>query len=114
MQDYPEFNDDGMSQVHHGEKMLLDAPASIATPAARVNGKIYFVDELLQRSNGLYFIPERFFYRTNTPPESANGSESSDLPPAQKELHALGFNVTRSAVSSLELHAECGFDHLLY
>jgi hypothetical protein len=110
MQDYPELNDDGMSQVHHGEKMLLDTPASIATPAVRVDGKIYFVDELLQCSTGLYFIPERFFYRVSTPPEAADGS---DLPPAQKELHALGFDVTRSAVSSFGLHAVRGVDRFL-
>jgi len=61
MSNYP--HDDGarMSQVHNGEKMLLDLPSDVTTLAVRVDEKIYFVGELLQCALGSYFIPERFF-----------------------------------------------------
>ncbi|KAG2094609.1 uncharacterized protein F5147DRAFT_747791 [Suillus discolor] len=58
MQDYPEDGGDGMSQVFNGMKMLLDLPSP---PAVRVDGTIYFVNELLQESSKAYFIPECFF-----------------------------------------------------
>ncbi|KAL4079983.1 hypothetical protein V8B97DRAFT_2020725 [Scleroderma yunnanense] len=56
MQDYPEDGGSGMSQIYHGEKMLLDLPSH---PAACVHRKIYFMDEILQESEGGYFIPHR-------------------------------------------------------
>ncbi|KAL4079813.1 hypothetical protein J3A83DRAFT_4054134, partial [Scleroderma citrinum] len=58
MQDFPEDNGRGMSQVFHGRKMLLDLPSP---PAVHVDGKIYFVNEILQDVMGDYFIPEHFF-----------------------------------------------------
>ncbi|KAG2104655.1 uncharacterized protein F5147DRAFT_746517 [Suillus discolor] len=58
MQDYPEDCGKGMLQVFNSTKMLLDLPSP---PAARVDGMIYFVNELLQESSGAYFIPEQFF-----------------------------------------------------
>jgi hypothetical protein len=58
MQDYPEDGGRGMSQVFNGEKMLFKLPSP---PAAKVDGEIYFVNELLQDSSGDYFIPEHFF-----------------------------------------------------
>ncbi|KAG2129941.1 hypothetical protein DEU56DRAFT_692012, partial [Suillus clintonianus] len=58
MMDYPEDGGTGMSQVFHGHKMLLELPSP---PAARVDGKIYFVNELLQERSGAFFVPERFF-----------------------------------------------------
>ncbi|KAL4063759.1 hypothetical protein J3A83DRAFT_4378408 [Scleroderma citrinum] len=47
MQDYPEDGGSGMSQIYHGEKMLLDLPSH---PAACVHRKIYFMDEILQET----------------------------------------------------------------
>jgi len=47
-----------MLQVFNGTKMLLDLPSP---PAARVDGLVYFVNELLQESLGAYFILEWFF-----------------------------------------------------
>jgi hypothetical protein len=44
-----------MSQVFNGEKMLLELPLP---PADRVDGEIYFVDELLQDASGDYFVDE--------------------------------------------------------
>ena len=100
-----------MSQVFNGTKMMFDGCAS---PAARVEGKIYFVDELLQECSGSYFIPEHFFYASY--PSSAVTEESGldrmaiheielDSEPAsshrQKELYALGREVKRTDVSCL-------------
>ncbi|EGO30673.1 hypothetical protein SERLADRAFT_404741 [Serpula lacrymans var. lacrymans S7.9] len=61
MQDYPEEGDGTMSQVHHGNKMLLDLPPSLAVPSILVNGKIYIINELLQQINSTYFIPKKLF-----------------------------------------------------
>ncbi|KAG1735638.1 uncharacterized protein EDB91DRAFT_1250472 [Suillus paluster] len=58
MQDYPEDGDKGMSQVFNGDKMMFELPSP---PAAKVDGEIYFVNELLQDVSGDYFIPEHFF-----------------------------------------------------
>jgi hypothetical protein len=89
MSDYPHDNGPKMSQVHNGEKMLLDIPSDVTTPAVRVNDKIYFVGELLQRISGSYFIPERFF--TRDIPNHTRGEDG-------KELYSLGWEVARSEV----------------
>ncbi|KAH7917866.1 hypothetical protein BV22DRAFT_1076559 [Leucogyrophana mollusca] len=94
MQDYPEDEGGGMTQVFSGEKMLLDLPSP---PAARVGKIIYFVGELLQESSGGYFIPERFFlasYPSSEAPPLATGEPSSG--PVPKELYALGRVVERT------------------
>lgn len=97
--DYPEDGGDGMSQVFHGEKMLLELPSP---PAARVDGKIYFVNELLQEHSGAYFVPERFFNASYAP---SNPGDSQD-PCQQKELelYAMGRGVQYTDVCSLILH----------
>ncbi|KAI0683828.1 hypothetical protein BC835DRAFT_1217128, partial [Cytidiella melzeri] len=61
MSDFPEDRGGHMSEAQHGFKMLRDGPEGIVTPAVRVEGKIFFTQELLQRSDASYFIPERFF-----------------------------------------------------
>ncbi|KAG2099140.1 hypothetical protein BD769DRAFT_1631222 [Suillus cothurnatus] len=73
MQDYPEDGGKGMSEVFNGEKMLFELPSP---PAAKVDGEIYFVNELLQDSSGDYFLPQR--------------------DTADKLLHALGRAVQRT------------------
>jgi hypothetical protein len=88
MQDYPEDGGKGMSEVFNGEKMLFELPSP---PAAKVDGEIYFVNELLQDSSGDYFLPQRFFF--------ASYGLSSDT--ADKLLHALGRAVQRTEVISL-------------
>lgn len=91
MQDFPEDRGEGMSQVFHGEKLLHELPSP---PAIRVNGTIYFVDELLQESSAGYFIPERFFLA------AANvASATSNVMEGTKELYALGRAVERTEVS---------------
>ncbi|KAG1779722.1 hypothetical protein EV702DRAFT_944948, partial [Suillus placidus] len=83
MQDYPEDGGKGMSQVFNREKMLFELPSP---PAAKVDGEIYFVNELLQDASGDYFIPEHFFLASYT---STNDS-------ADKQLHVLGRAVQRT------------------
>ncbi|KAF8346814.1 hypothetical protein F5887DRAFT_834375, partial [Amanita rubescens] len=87
MQDYPIDGGKTMAQVFNGEKLLLEAAEEIRPPAARVRGKIYFVNELLRLSNGKYFIPERFFCESSNGDEV--GADKEALDPKQK-LFALG------------------------
>ncbi|KAF8417184.1 hypothetical protein L210DRAFT_3616068 [Boletus edulis BED1] len=89
MQDFPEDGGDGMSQVFHGEKLLRELPSP---PAARVDGTIYFVDELLQDSSGGYFVPERFFLAMS---DVALGGATHGME-RRKELYALGRSVERT------------------
>ncbi|KAG1833932.1 hypothetical protein EV424DRAFT_1310764 [Suillus variegatus] len=86
MQNYPEDGGKGMSQVFNGEKMLFELPSP---PAAKVDGEIYFVNELLQDASGDYFIPKRFFLV----------SYSSTNDGADKQLHALGRAVQQTEAS---------------
>ncbi|KAG9021594.1 hypothetical protein FRB95_001902 [Tulasnella sp. JGI-2019a] len=60
MQDYPEDGGDGMSQVFNGSKMLHDLPVEHAPLTVHVDGKIFWVNELLQFSSGGYFILEKY------------------------------------------------------
>lgn len=106
-----------MSQVFNGTKMMFDGSAS---PAVRVDGKIYFIDELLQESSGHYFIPKRFFYASypaavpsaetdsdagqseSAAHEAMHPSPGCAHPPSgQKELYALGHEVERTDVMYL-------------
>lgn len=94
MRDYPQDGGAGMSQVHHGSKMLLDLPSEMASPAVRVDGHIYFTNELLQCKDHSLFIPERFFY--DTPKVRAN-EDGEDV------LLSLGRKVYMSDVSYSDL-----------
>ena len=88
MTDYPCDGRSQMSQAREGDKMLHDVPSDCATPTVRVDDKIYFTGELLQRAAGRYFIPERFFAR----------KEVDEAGKEFEELHALGWEVDRSDV----------------
>ncbi|KAH7918288.1 hypothetical protein BV22DRAFT_1024813 [Leucogyrophana mollusca] len=94
MQDYPEDEGVGMSQVFGGGKMLSELPSP---PAARVGGTVFFVDELLQESSGEYFIPERFFLASYSSADAC-AEEGHDKPCPSKELYALGREVERTEV----------------
>lgn len=61
MQDYPKHGQGQMSQVQHGSKILTGLLDTLAPPAAHINGKVYFVNKLLQQSTEGYFIPTKFF-----------------------------------------------------
>lgn len=95
MSDFPELDGKGASQAFHGHKMLLDSPQGIATPCAKVRGKVYFVNELLQCVNGSFFIPERFYMGVR--PKSSRAGTTCETPP-EKELLALGRIVERTEV----------------
>ncbi|KAJ3002667.1 hypothetical protein NUW54_g5724 [Trametes sanguinea] len=94
MSDYPRDGGNGMSQVQNGAKMLLELPSEISSPAVRVGGHIFFVNELLQCQDGSFFIPERFFYAA-TPAASYARSIPAEAPLMCEELHALGRQVSR-------------------
>jgi hypothetical protein len=87
MRDYPEEGQGRMSQIHHGEKMLHGLPDNLATPSVRVDGNIFFVNELLQQVSKDYFIPKKFF--------QAQVSADYDA-----EILSLGHFVTRTEVRS--------------
>jgi len=93
MQDYPEDGGEGMSQVFNGQKMLLDVPSP---PAVRVDGTIYFTNELLQECSGDYFIPERFFLAPSS--DSAGSDTAEHHNSVTKVLYALGRAVERTEV----------------
>jgi hypothetical protein len=90
MQDYPEDGRGNMSQVHHGSKMLHELPEELLVPSVRVNGSIYFRNELLQSTTG-FFIPTRFF-QANIP--------SCDAEQASLQVLALGHPVVQTEVQS--------------
>jgi hypothetical protein len=94
MRDYPEDGGEGMSQVFNGQKMLFDLPSP---PAARVDGTVYFIDELLQDTSGDYFIPERFFY-ASPPVDLDDDNGESHENSVTKPLYALGRAVKRTEV----------------
>ncbi|KAH8978821.1 hypothetical protein EDB86DRAFT_2815391 [Lactarius hatsudake] len=70
--DYPIDGQGCAAQVFHGSKMLFDIPSALVVPTVCVNERIFFVGELLQQSDGTYFIPERFFYRLPEGPDVHN------------------------------------------
>ena len=67
MQDYPEDGQGRMSQVQHGSKMLVGLPDDLAPPSVWVDGKIFFVNQLLQQSTKGYFIPTKLFQARVSP-----------------------------------------------
>ncbi|KAF7982629.1 hypothetical protein HWV62_27053 [Athelia sp. TMB] len=64
---YPEDGEGRMGEVWHGDKMLHDVPDSMLSPTYKHDGTIYWVDELVKRSEGLWFIPKRWITRNGLP-----------------------------------------------
>ncbi|KAI0823175.1 hypothetical protein BC628DRAFT_1287413, partial [Trametes gibbosa] len=62
MSDYARDRGKGMSQVQNGKKMMVDVPSQVSSPAVRVNGQIFFSNELLCCIDGSLFIPTHFHY----------------------------------------------------
>ncbi|KAG8774581.1 hypothetical protein FRC12_001905 [Ceratobasidium sp. 428] len=60
---YPHFDPGKMSQTCHGSKMVQDVPDELLSPTMQFNGHTYYVDELVQRRNGEFFIPKRWMLR---------------------------------------------------
>ncbi|EUC62448.1 hypothetical protein RSOL_420510, partial [Rhizoctonia solani AG-3 Rhs1AP] len=56
---YPHYNNNRMSQIWHGGKLLKDVPDRVLTPMIRHNNRIYYVGELVERTQG-WFLPLRW------------------------------------------------------
>jgi len=94
MQDYPQMTGSGMSEVFHAYKMNLGVPSSLASPTIRVRGTIFYTDELLQKSDGTYFIPERYFCRVDKQRATeSNGRRVAQMSDADSEFMAVGRDV---------------------
>lgn len=101
MQFYPEDGGRGSSQVWHGKKWLRDAPDELLTPMTVFNRQAYYIHELARLDDGSLFIPCRFFTSTSTNPPQDSGET--------KPLHAMGYKVSCSEVSTCGIIRSCGF-----
>ncbi len=113
MVDYPrQLPGDYVSQVQNCEKMLSDLPGDIVSPAVKVKGQVFFVNELLRMNDRdhSYFIPERFMYypipvlsqsaassSSTTTPSSAS-TAAPRAPKTVERLCALGRSVKKTTV----------------
>ena len=114
--DYPIDGQEYTAQVFHGSKILFDIPPTLVVPTVCVNDRIFFVGELLQQSDGTYFIPEQFFYRLpkgiklSGNPSISDLIEHGDSPPiyepSVRDLWSLGRKVERTDVCASTFHAD--------
>jgi hypothetical protein len=96
--------------------MLFDIPPTLVVPTVCVNDRIFFVGELLQQSDGTYFIPERFFYRLPKGVKLSGNPSISDLieygdsppiyEPSMHDLWSLGRKVERTDVCAFTFHVD--------
>ena len=86
-----------MNQVFNAQKMLVDIPSEMATQTVRVDGELFYVNELLQQKSGHYFIPERFFHIKDKDQGPNVGALRED------DLFALGYKVEHSEVRVLSI-----------
>lgn len=84
-----------MKQVFNAQKILLDIPSEMTTQTVRVDGELFYVNELLQQKSGHYFIPERFFHIKDKDQAPCVGALRED------DLFALGYEVEHSEVRLL-------------
>ncbi|KAF8259436.1 hypothetical protein EI94DRAFT_1440876, partial [Lactarius quietus] len=102
------------AQVLHGSKMLFDIEPALVVPTVSVNRHIFFVGELLQQSDGSYFIPERFFYRLPEGVKLSGNPSISDVAgfivsDKKTSVHVDLFKRTFSDIQSNEQEFSCGF-----
>lgn len=64
---YPEDGQGRLAEVWHGNKMLHNVPDALLLPTLRHNQKIYWVNKLVKRADGLWFIPKRWITRNGHP-----------------------------------------------
>ncbi|KAF8593557.1 hypothetical protein BDV93DRAFT_460862, partial [Ceratobasidium sp. AG-I] len=57
---YPHYEGNEMSQTWNESKMLCDTPDHLLTPTLCYNNHLYYVNEVVQRMNGDYFLPNRW------------------------------------------------------
>ncbi|KEP52926.1 hypothetical protein V565_037680, partial [Rhizoctonia solani 123E] len=60
---YPHHCGNYMAQTWHGKKMLEDVSDDMLSPTMCYDGKTYWVNEVVQRISGAYFIPKRWVLR---------------------------------------------------
>ncbi|TFY81247.1 hypothetical protein EWM64_g2768 [Hericium alpestre] len=60
---YPEYMDNAMKELSNGSKLLHDVPDELLTPSVKINGRIYYVGELVRRTQDRWFIPTRWLQR---------------------------------------------------
>ncbi|KAF8062389.1 hypothetical protein FPV67DRAFT_1422187 [Lyophyllum atratum] len=70
---YPEDAGNRLSEVWHGDKLLRDIPDEVLSPTIRHCGVIYYVNELVKRSNDRWFLPKRWITRNNGKEMMARG-----------------------------------------
>lgn len=64
---YPEDGEGKLSEAWHGDKMLRDIPDHLLSPTLRHAGKVYWVDELVKRTEDRWFLPKRWIIRRGAP-----------------------------------------------
>ncbi|KAJ7798132.1 hypothetical protein B0H14DRAFT_3546008 [Mycena olivaceomarginata] len=57
---YPDDAGNKLEEVWNGDKMLRDVPDHLLSPTIRHNSVIYYVNELVQCSDGSWFLPKRW------------------------------------------------------
>ncbi|KDN46955.1 hypothetical protein RSAG8_04032, partial [Rhizoctonia solani AG-8 WAC10335] len=60
---YPHHCGNYMAQTWHGKKMLESVSDDMLSPTLRYEEKTYWVNEVVQRTSGTYFIPKRWVLR---------------------------------------------------
>ena len=60
---YPDDAGNKLEEVWNGDKMLRDVPDHLLSPTIRHNSVIYYVNELVQCSDGSWFLPKRWLTR---------------------------------------------------
>lgn len=79
---YPEDAGGRLSEAWHGDKMLRDTPDHLLTANIRHRGSIYYVNELVKRTDDRWFIPKRWIT-------------------CQGKMRAVGYEVLKSTVRTL-------------
>lgn len=64
---YPEDAQGKLEEAWHGEKILRDVPDAMLSPTLLDRGTVYWVDELVQRTGGRWFLPTRWFTSHGAP-----------------------------------------------
>lgn len=84
-----------MSQAWHGHKMVHDLPDRFLTPSVRIDGQIFYVNELVRHKHD-WFIPLRWI---------TQGTE--------KELCAIGHIAQGAEVFCLPVFVLSGAEYLI-
>ncbi|KAF8181413.1 hypothetical protein K438DRAFT_2169421, partial [Mycena galopus ATCC 62051] len=75
---YPEDAGDKLGQVWQGDKMLRDIPDHLLSPTIRHRGEIYYVNELVKRTENRWFLPKRWLTKNGGRAMFASGHHVTD------------------------------------